>query len=227
MTNLVLPAADFAAQRRFTVFARRLVRLPEAGEGALDYLVPEARWQELLAQAPDEELWLMALSQATGVYFFPSREWPERLLRFLKLLKVRRLLEAGAGRGYLSAALAPLCAAAGMEFAALDCQAGEFQSPLPVSPQVAAGDVFVVGEEFQPEAIFYGWPPPHQSLAPLFRIAGLRCLLMAGEPGGGVTGAREDWQRLPHRQSAALSRYCRGRTGSSRHRVTVFYRDGG
>ena len=55
----------------------------------------------------------MALSQATGVYFFPSREWVQTLMRYLKLLGVTRLLEAGAGRGYLTAALAPCCAAAG------------------------------------------------------------------------------------------------------------------
>ena len=61
------------------------MRLPEPGEGPLDYLLPEARWQELLGLAPDPAAWLMALSQATGVYFFPSREWPPRFLRFLQV----------------------------------------------------------------------------------------------------------------------------------------------
>ena len=62
----------------------------------------------------------MALSQATGVYFFPSREWVQTLMRYLKLLGVTRLLEAGAGRGYLTAALAPACAALGIRFRAVD-----------------------------------------------------------------------------------------------------------
>ena len=80
--------ATFREHRQFLEWARSLVRLPEPGEDPLAYLAPEARWQELLGRAPDPAAWLMALSQATGVYFFPSREWPPRFLRFLRLLKI-------------------------------------------------------------------------------------------------------------------------------------------
>ncbi len=125
-------AASFAKRRRFAEAARAWIRLPQAGEGPLDYLLPEARWQELLRRAPDPEGWLMALSAATGVYFFPSREWPPLLVRYLRRLGVTRLMEAGAGRGYLTAALAPLARAAGMVFQAIDKGEGEFQSSLPV-----------------------------------------------------------------------------------------------
>ena len=131
--------STFRDHRQFLEYARRLVRLPEPGEGPLDYLLPEARWQELLDREPDPAAWLMALSQATGVYFFPSREWPPRLLRYLQLLKITRLLEAGAGRGYLTAALAPLCEAAGLAFRAVDKGEGEFQSGLEVAPPGGAG----------------------------------------------------------------------------------------
>ena len=116
----MLSGPSFREHRNFERFARDLVRLPGPGEDPLAHLLPEARWRELTHGVPDEAAWLMALSQATGVYFFPSREWVQTLMRYLKLLGVTRLLEAGAGRGYLTAALAPGCAAAGIRFRAVD-----------------------------------------------------------------------------------------------------------
>ena len=214
---------NFRERRRFEEYARQLVRLPEPGEGPLNYLLPETRWQELLRQAADPENWLMALSQATGVYFFPSREWPPLLLRYLKLLKVQRLLEAGAGRGYLTAALAPLTEAAGLTFKALDKGEGEYRTGLPVHPKVETGDVFSSMAHFRPDVVLYAWPPPEQSLAPLLQFPSLRYLIVVGEAGGGITGAREDWLILPHKKSAALSRFGRSRTGQSRHQVTIFW----
>jgi hypothetical protein len=220
-------AAGFAARRRFEAAAQEFIRLPRAGEGPLDHLLPEVVWQELLRETPEAEDWLMALSAATGVYFWPSREWPPRFIRLLRLLKVHRLLEAGAGRGYLSAALAPLARQAGLTFKAVDKGQGEFQTSLPVAEEVEAGDVFAIAPEFQPEAILYAWPPPGQSLAPLFHTGALRHLIVVGEAGGGATGAREDWLVLPHKPSPALSRFGRGRTGPGRHRVTIFWREEG
>lgn len=215
-------AAGFAERRRFAETARRCIRLPRPGEGPLDHLLPEAAWQDLLGEVQDPEGWLMALSAATGVYFFPSRQWPPQFIRYLRLLKVRRLLEAGAGRGYLTAALAPLAAEAAIAFKAIDKGEGEFQSPLPVYQEVEAGDVFAVSHDFQPDAVLYAWPPPGQSLARLWPSPALRYLIVIGEPGGGATGAQRDWQTLPHRVSLALSRYGRGRTGPAHHQVTIF-----
>ena len=217
-------AAGFAEKRRFEAAAREYIRLPEEGENPLEYLLPEAMWQDLLRRASDPEGWLMALSAATGVYFFPSREWPLLFMRFLLLLKVRRVLEAGAGRGYLTAALAPLAEQAGIAFKAIDKREGEFQSSLPVYEGVEAGDVFAIIRDFQPDAVLYAWPPPGQRLAPLLQSSSLRYLIVIGEEGGGATGAREDWQALPHKASPALSRYGRGRTGPQRHQVTIFTR---
>lgn len=217
---------SFREQRAFEQAARDLVRLPGSGEGPLDYLLPEARWRELTHRLPDDAAWFMALSQATGVYFFPSREWVQVLMRYLKLLRVTRLLEAGAGRGYLTAALIPLCAAAGIKFRAVDQGLGEFVSGLPVYPGVEPGDAFEAAQEFRPEVALYAWPPPGQSVARLCQMPFLHYLIVIGEAGGGATGAREDWQTLPHHMSPALSRYGRGRTGSGPHRVAVFYGGG-
>ncbi len=212
----------FRARQRFAAWARRVLSLPP--DGTPDYLRPEVWWQDLLAAVPDAAAALAALSQATGIYFFPSREWPPRLVRFLVRLGVRRLLEAGAGRGYLSQALAPLARQAGLGFLAVDRGEGEFVSGLGGSPVVAPGDAFQAVHDFRPQAVFYGWPPPGQSLAPFFSCGTVRWLIVAGEPGGGVTGAREDWLGLPHRPASALSRYSRGRGGPERHAVTIFLR---
>ena len=176
------------------------------GKAPWQYLLPEARWRELTHGVPDDAAWLMALSQATGVYFFPSREWVLTLMRYLKLLGVTRLLEAGAGRGYLTAALAPLCAAAGIRFRAVDTGDGEFVSGLPVYPGVERADALAAARELRPEVVVYAWPPPGQSVAPLCQTPFLHYLIVIGEAGGGVTGAREDWATLPHRVSPALSR---------------------
>ncbi|MDI6852915.1 MAG: hypothetical protein QME75_04835 [Deltaproteobacteria bacterium] len=216
--------SGFADKRRFEETARRWIRLPEAGEGPLDHLLPEAVWQELLAEVDDQAGWLMALSAATGVYFFPSREWPPLFIRYLRLLKVRRLLEAGAGRGYLSAALAPLAEAAGIKFKAVDKGEGEFQHSLPVYAGVEPGNVFAVVHEFQPDAVLYAWPPPGQTLASLLQSRSLRYLIVIGEKDGGAAGAREDWRILNHKPSFALNCCGRGRTGPEPHQVTVFYR---
>jgi hypothetical protein len=214
---------SFQEHRAFERFARDLVRLPGPGVGPLANLLPEARWRELAAGVPDEAAWLMALSQATGVYFFPSREWVAALMRYLKLLGVTRLLEAGAGRGYLAAALAPGCAAAGIRFRAVDQGDGEFVSGLPVYPGVERADALTAAREFKPEVVLYAWPPPGQSISPLCQTDFLHYLILVGEAGGGATGSREDWQTLSHRDSPALSRCGRGRTGALSHRVTVFY----
>jgi hypothetical protein len=220
------PGESFREHQRFFKFARELVRLPAPGEAPLDYLLPEARWRQLSAEVPDEAVWLMALSQATGIYFFPSREWVQTLMRYLKFLKVTRLLEAGAGRGYLSAALAPLCAAAGITFKAVDKSEGEFVSGLPVYAGVEAGDANTMVREFLPEVVVYAWPPPGQSVAAICQTPFLHYLILIGEADGGAAGDPQDWQNMPHRCSPALSRYGRGRTGSQRHSVTIFYGGG-
>ena len=221
--DLYHPSPIFQEQRRFQEFARGLIRLPEPGEEVGDYLLPETQWQEFCSRIEDLESWFMGLSQATGVYFFPSREWVPRLVRYLESLGVARLLEAGAGRGYLTAALGPLAEAVGMEFLALDREDGEFAAGLPVSPLVQPGDVFTAIREFQPQALVYAWPPPGQSLAPLFEVPSLHYLLLIGEEEGGAAGAREDWERLPYKNSPFLRHFSRGRTGPKKHRVTIFY----
>src|SRR5665648_1274567 len=90
-----------------------------------------------------------------------------------------------------------------------------------LSSSSAASDVYK-----RQQVVLYAWPPPGQSVAPLCQTDFLHYLILIGEAGGGATGARQDWETLPHKVSPALSRYGRGRTGSLGHRVTVFYGGG-
>jgi hypothetical protein len=209
--------------RRFQQEAQTLIRLPQPGADPLDHLLSEQEWQARFPSDQDVELQLMALSQATGVYFFPSKEWVRLFTRFLKKLRVDRVLEAGAGRGYLAAALGPRLDQMGITFRAIDRLEGEFDQGLPPHPIVQPGDVFTEIWQFQPEVVLYAWPPPGQSLAAICRCPHVRYLVVVGEREGGCTGAAEDWQRFRHHFSGLLSRYGRSRTGQRHQAVTIFY----
>ena len=218
---------SFREHRAFERFARDLVRLPDPGENPLEYLLPEARWRELTGRAPDAAAWLMALSQATGVYFFPSREWVLRLRRYLRLLRVTRVLEAGAGRGYLTAALAPACAAAGIRFRAVDTGDGEFVSGLPVYAGVERADALYCGPgvcarrwcSMPGRRRDNRWPPFAKRIFCIILFSlGKR---PAAPPGPGRIG-----RPCPTRFPRPCPRYGRGRTGALSRRVTVFYGGG-
>ncbi len=121
-------------------------------------------------------------------------------------LGIRRVLEAGAGRGYLAAALAPLLARQGVAFKAVDNAQGEFESGLSRHPVVEQADALTALQSFCPDLVLYAWPPPGQSIGPLCRSAGVRYVLVLGEPNGGCTGDPADWQRFEFRSAGFLSR---------------------
>ena len=183
----------------------------------------EACWRQLVPADDQEEVVLTALSQATGVYFFSTREWVATFCRFIHLLGIRRVLEAGAGRGYLAAALAPLLARQGIAFKAVDNGQGEFESGLPRHPAVERTDALTALQDFSPDLVLYAWPPPGQSIGPLCRSCKVRYVLVLGEPGGGCTGDPTDWQRFKHCSAGFLSRCGLGRSGRRQQAATVFF----
>jgi hypothetical protein len=215
--------ATWRQRRRFQDLARTLIELPAPGDPPLDHLLSETVWNRLVPKDDHEEAVLTALSHATGVYFFPSLEWVRAFCRFLHLLRVRRVLEAGAGRGYLASALAPLLARQGIAFKAVDDAQGEFESGLPRHPVVEPTDALTAAQAFHPELVVYAWPPPGQSLAPLCRTPGVRYVLVQGESNGGCTGDPADWVRLRYRSSELLSRFGLARSGRRRQAVTIFF----
>ena len=221
------PDATWRQRQRFREAARALVRLPEPQEEPLEVLLPEADWRRLVPPAEAAETVLTALSQDVGIYFFPSREWVARFCRFVHLLKIQRVLEAGAGRGYLAAALAPRLARQGVAFLAVDNGQGEFDSGLPRHPVVQAASALDAVHALQPELVLYAWPPPGQSIGPLLAGPGVRYVLVVGERHGGCTGDPADWQNLPHREIHSLSRLGLGRSGRRRQAATLFSGTGG
>lgn len=214
--------ATWRQRRRFQEEARRLIRLPEPQEDPQGVLLSEAAWRRLVPPGEEEEILLAALSQDTGIYFFPSQEWVAQCCRFLRLLGIRRVLEAGAGRGYLAAALAPRLAQVGIALMAVDSAQGEFESGLPRHPLVQLMAAQEALRHFQPDLVLYAWPPPGQSMAPLSSSPGVRYVLVVGEQGGGCTGDPNDWQHLRQRRIASLSRLGVGRSGRRRQAVTLF-----
>lgn len=217
-----LPQATWRERQRFGEVARTLIRLPEPHEDPLEVLLTEAAWRQLVPADAHEETVLAALSQETGIYFFPSQEWVLRFCRLVELLGVTRILEAGAGRGYLAAALAPQCARRGMSFLAVDSAQAEFESGLPRHPVVRLGSTLEAVREFYPELVLSAWPPPGQSIGPLLASAGVRFVLVVGEDQGGCTGDPGDWRTLAPRLIKSLSRCGLGRSGRRCHTATLF-----
>jgi hypothetical protein len=215
--------ATWRERCRFQDMARTVIQLPAPGDAPVEHLLTEAAWSRLVPSDDQEEAVLTALSQTTGVYFFPSREWVLALGRFLHLLGVQRVVEAGAGRGYLAAALAPLLARHGIAFKAVDNAQGEFESGLPRHPVVEPLNALRAVQSFRPDVVIYAWPPPGQSIGPLCRSPGVRYVLVVGEPNGGCTGDPTDWQRFRHRVAGFLSRYGLGRSGRRRQATTIFF----
>jgi hypothetical protein len=215
--------ATWRQRQRFHQVARTIIHIPAPGDEPLAHLMPEAAWSRFVPPGDREEAVLTALSQATGVYFFPSREWVLAFCRFIHLLGIRRVLEAGAGRGYLASVLAPLLTRRGLAFKAVDNAQGEFESGLPRHPVVESSDALNALTVFRPDLVVYAWPPPGQSLGPLCLSPGVRYVLVLGEPNGGCTGDPADWQRFHYRYVQVLSRYGLSRSGRRRQAATMFF----
>lgn len=216
------PQATWKEHRRFQAAARALVRFPVPGADPLESLWDETQWTAFVPPDEHEETVATALSQATGVYFFPSRQWVQAFCQWLARQDFRRVLEAGAGRGYLAAVLAPLLSAQGIAFQAVDLALGEFETGLPRHPQVATADALSAVQAFRPDLVVYAWPPPGQSVGPLCRQPSVRAVLVLGEAGGGCTGDPADWQILPCRELPLLSSLGLGRSGRRRQAATLF-----
>lgn len=212
--------ATFRGWQQFVQAARQLFDLPAAP--GVEHLLPEAAWRSLVPPEHEETV-LPALSQATGIYFFPSREWLSRFCRLLVRLRCRRVLEAGAGRGYLAAALAARLPALGIDFLAVEKQPGVYDQGLPRHPVVRIGDAGEAIRDWQPDLVLAAWPSPGQSIAPWCRYPWVRYLVVIGERGGGCTGDPGDWHRLPQRELSTLSRLGLGRSGRWPQAATLFF----
>ncbi len=154
------PFSFFREHRQFQDWAGSWCACPEPEGGPLDYLLPESRWQELLAAAPDPAAWLMACPSYRGLFLpLPGMAVPPPALP--------QTLEdhpAPGGRrrpGLPHRGPGPALPVGGINFLAVDKGEGEFQSGLPVYPKVERGDIFAASTTFA-QAVLYAWPPPGQ-----------------------------------------------------------------
>ena len=83
-----------------------LVRTLWNAQGERRLPADRALWRALAACDPRDVWWVCEMNSYGPLYFLPTREWVLALARLLDRLGVRRVLEAGAGDGFLARALA-------------------------------------------------------------------------------------------------------------------------
>jgi hypothetical protein len=161
----------------------------------------------------------VALADGLQLYFLPTEEFITALIRLFRHLGVKRVVEVGAGEGFVAGALA----AQGFPVTATDLEA------VPGSPYGApvhrAGHLEAVAA-FQPELAFWCWPP-FNSRAPgeLIRAPGLKYYLDVGD-GGFAAGAPGLVAQFRGRYLHGLSRlgYTRLDWGPFRHNRCFLFR---
>jgi len=164
----------------------------------------------------------VVLADGLQLYFLPTEEFLRGLIRLFRYLGVSRVVEVGAGEGFLAAALAQR----GFPIVATDLEAIA-GAPYGV-PVHRAGHLDAVAA-FRPELVFWCWPPLG-SRAPqeLVLAPGLRYYLDVGD-GGFAAGTPGLAARFGGRYLHGLSRlgYTRLDAGPFRHNRCFLFRIGG
>lgn len=124
------------------------------------------------------------LRGSSQFYFIPTREWVRGVACLCRLLHANRILEIGAGDGFVAACLAEL----GCEVVAVDIQpAAETYYP------VHAEDHASALAHFQPDFALWCWPPMQcREIEQVIEFATLRFFLETSD--GGHTAGR--WETI-------------------------------
>ncbi|MEW6659825.1 MAG: DUF1566 domain-containing protein [Thermodesulfobacteriota bacterium] len=161
----------------------------------------------------------VARVEKAQLYFLPTKEFLRALIRLCRHLGVKRVLEVGAGEGFMAGALA----ARGLPVVATDLEAMA-GAPYGV-PVHRAGHLEAVAA-WQPDLIFWCWPPLG-SRAPqeLLQARGWKYYLDVGD-GGGATAAANLVPQFRGRYLPTLSRlgYTRLDWGPFRHNRCFLFR---
>ena len=161
----------------------------------------------------------VALAERTQLYFLPTAEFLRALIRLCRHLGVKRVLEVGAGEGFMAAALAER----GFQVMATDLEA---MPAAPYGVPVYRASHLEAAAAFKPEMVFWCWPPLG-SRAPqeLLQAPGLKYYLDVGD-GGGATGAPNLVPQFRGRYLHTLSRlgYTRLDWGPFRHNRCFLFR---
>lgn len=194
------------AQGREILFSRGRRRVPSWREVA-DFLQQGGVFSEV------------ALTAQAQLYFLPTAEFLRALIGLFRHLGVKRVLEVGAGEGFLAGALA----AQGFQVRATDLEA---VPGAPYGAQVQRAGHLEAAARFQPELAFWCWPPLG-SRAPqeLLQAPSLKYYLDVGD-GGCATGLPNLVPQFQGRYLHTLSRlgFTRLDWGPFRHnRCFLFY----
>lgn len=194
------------AQGREILFSRGRRRVPSRRE-VEDFLQQGGVFSEV------------ALAVKTQLYFLPTAEFLRALIGLFRHLGVKRVLEVGAGEGFMAAALAEQ----GFQVMATDLEA---VAAAPYGVQVQRAGHLEAVARFQPELAFWCWPPLG-SRAPqeLLQGSGLKYYLDVGD-GGCATGATNLVPQFRGRYLNTLSRlgYTRLDWGPFRHNRCFLFR---
>jgi hypothetical protein len=156
-------------------------------------------------------------------YFLPTEEFFQALIRLFRHLKVTRVVEVGAWEGFMAAALGER----GFPVVATDLEPPCCDWPYGV--QVLAASHLEAVRLFQPELVFWCWPPMgSRAPAEILAAPGLRYYLEVGD-GGCATGSHDLAPRFRGRYLQSLSHlgYTRLDVGPYRHNRVFLYKAGG
>ncbi len=193
------------------------------------------------ACAPGDAWWVCEASSAGPVYLLPTREWLSVLVKELRSLKARRVLDAAAGDGFLAACLRQ--AAPDLEIVAVDD--GSWEKPagrmssaerrrlrgVPIAglvpgENVMRGDAARLARKLKPDTVIVSWAPPGTLVERLIR-APVRHVLEIGTDGD-TCGSPAAWRYAKEFLDGPIERraLCRldERPSAARHaRVTLYY----
>jgi hypothetical protein len=200
------PSPELMEKGRKILFSHGLRRVPSRGE-VEDFVQDGGVFSEV------------TLAERKQLYFLPTEEFLRALIRLCRHLGVRRVLEVGAGEGFMAGALAER----GLPVIATDLEATPC-APYGVTVHRASHLEAVAA--WQPELAFWCWPPLG-SRAPqeLFQAPGLKYYLDVGD-GGCAAGAPHLVPQFRGRYLNTLSRlgYTRLDWGPFRHNRCFLFR---
>lgn len=132
-------------------------------------------WNALSGCDPRDVFWVCEMNSGGPIYFLPTREWIGALVLKLQAMKMRRVLEVGAGDGFLSACLARRR----LPFKLFTTDNAAWQKPqarmtrqerqalrhiavpgLTLGPNVEPLDAVQAVQKYKPDLVLVSWPPP-------------------------------------------------------------------
>jgi hypothetical protein len=199
-------------------------------------------WRAVSEADPRDIWWVCEMNSYGPLYFLPTREWISALSRLIDRLAVKRVLEVGAGDGFLSACLgrrrpdlkvvatdtgawseptARMSKTDAREFAGVDVHG------LRLGAKVERMSATAAVQRYRPDLVLVSWAPPGLLVERMIRSP-VRYVLDVTVDGDVCGNGTKTWRFEKAFLSGALEQraVCRlDRRGERRSRVTLY--DGG